>query len=66
MNSMETCTSLRFFFFFLAKYGPDHIWQNPVPANIRKRVFHGIKRDGITSFHGIHESLLLTILRNVM
>ena len=29
-------------------------WQNTLPANIRKWVFNEIKRDGRTSFHGIH------------
>ena len=33
---------------------PNHIWQNALPANIRKWVFHEIKHDRITTFHGIH------------
>ena len=33
---------------------PNHVWYNPLPANIKKWVFRGIKRDGITSVHGIH------------
>ena len=36
---------------------PDHIWQNVLPDNIRKLVFHEVKRDGITSLHGIHAQL---------
>ena len=44
---------------FVSKYDegnsfPNHIWYNALPANIRKLVFHEIKRDGITSLHGIH------------
>ena len=33
---------------------PNHIWYNAHPADIRKLVFHEIKRDGITTLHAIH------------
>ena len=34
---------------------PNHIWHNTLSGNIIKLVFHKIKRDGITSLHGIHD-----------
>ena len=44
MNSMETCNSVTFYF---KKNSFSDV-------HIRKWVFHEIKRDGITSLHGIH------------
>ena len=41
---------------------PNHIWQNALPAYIRKleiSFFIKIKRDRITSLHGIHEKYRL-------
>ena len=41
-----------------------HSWQEALPANIRKLVvffFQEIKRDGITSLHGIHVSDFLEL-----
>ena len=58
---MQTCNSITFYFmknsFFDVSrkwISPNMIRADPLPAYIRKLVFHEIKRDGITSSHGIH------------
>ena len=45
-------------FVVLAGSGSYQIWWGPLPANTTKWVFREIKRDGITSLHGIHVSLM--------
>ena len=52
---MKTCPSV-----------PNHIWKNPLPANIRKLVFHEMKRDGGTSFLGIHGIHLVMTKTNLL
>ena len=36
---------------------PIILGKSALPANIRRLVFHIIKRDGITALHGIHDTV---------
>ena len=50
MNSMQTCNSVTFYFMTtLTIFGKMHFLL--ISEN---ELFHEIKRDGITSLHGIH------------
>ena len=46
---------------------PNHIWQNTLPANVRKLFFFiKIKCDGITSLHGIHAQMIWDIISQIV
>ena len=61
MNSMQTCKSVTFYFMKNSFSDvsrkwilPNMISAVPLPANVRKWVFHEIKHDRITNLLGIH------------
>ena len=54
-HTFTGCDSVMFYLIERSAFSDTS--RNALPANIRKLVFYEIKRDGISSFHGIHGQL---------